>query len=59
MKLKTIEITICEACLDGVGEECHTPGCALFIHNPPQPAIDPGLYVVLREWEEPDDKEVT
>lgn len=50
MKLKTIEIMICEACLAGKGEECHTPGCALWLHTVDLP-IDPGLYTVIREFE--------
>lgn len=29
----TIEITICRACLDGEGDECHTPECALYLHR--------------------------
>jgi hypothetical protein len=43
MKLKRIEITICEACLAGEGEECHTPGCALMLHSVSLP-IDSLLY---------------
>lgn len=27
--LETVVITLCSACLDGKGDECHTPGCAL------------------------------
>lgn len=50
MKLKKIEITICEACLDGVGEECHTPGCALFLHSVDLP-IMPELYEVKEEFD--------
>ena len=50
MKLLTIQITICEACLDGIGEECHTPGCALFLHRVDLP-IHPEMYTVLYETE--------
>jgi hypothetical protein len=28
-------IYLCDACLDGVGGECHTPGCALWISRAP------------------------
>lgn len=52
MKIKKIEIALCQACLDGKGDECHTPGCALFLHNSPGHEIMPELYVVLGEWEE-------
>ena len=50
MKLKLIQIMICEACLNGIGAECHTPGCALWIHRVDLP-IDPGLYEVIEEFE--------
>lgn len=51
MKLKHIAITICEACLEGEGVQCHTPGCALFLHLVDLP-IDARLYTVLAEYEE-------
>lgn len=47
--LKTIQITICEPCLAGIGEECHTPGCALFLHRVDLP-IHPDLYEVVAEF---------
>jgi hypothetical protein len=50
MKLKTIEIMICEACLDGIGEECHTAGCALWLHRVDLP-IDPLVYTVKEEFD--------
>lgn len=50
MKLKKIIITICEACLNGEGSECHTPGCALCWHKVDLPIIS-DLYEVLEEWE--------
>ena len=53
MKVKCVAINICEACLNGVGSECHTPGCALWLHRVDLP-IDKGAYVVLEEYEEPD-----
>ena len=51
MKIKHISIYICEACLNGKGQECHTPGCALFLHSVDLP-IDPRLYQVLDEYSE-------
>lgn len=50
MKLKHIKIIICEACLDGKGQECHTPGCALFLHRVDLP-IHPELYEVEQEFD--------
>ncbi|KKK96708.1 hypothetical protein LCGC14_2660050 [marine sediment metagenome] len=32
-------IYMCEACLDGAGGECHTPGCILWINRAPDLAI--------------------
>ncbi len=31
--VKRYAISLCQACIDGVGEECHTPGCALYLHS--------------------------
>jgi hypothetical protein len=42
IRLKLIAITICEPCLKGDGEECHTPGCALWLH-----AVD---LPIDRDW---------
>ena len=54
--LKTIKITICQDCLDGKGEECHTPGCALFLHTVDLP-IDERLYAVIEQVSQPSDVE--
>ena len=51
MKIKKIVIELCEACLVGEGEECHTPGCALWMHNSPGHPINEELYTVLDEYE--------
>jgi hypothetical protein len=51
MKLKKIEIVICEECLEGHGDECHTAGCALWLHIVDIP-IDPLLYDVIDEFDE-------
>lgn len=51
MKLKLVKLWLCEACLQGEGEECHTPGCALWIHDSPGHPILPDLYEVLDERE--------
>lgn len=46
-----IQIRICQACLDGRGEECHTPGCALFLHKVDLPIKrDSYVLVELDEW---------
>ena len=51
MIIKKIAIWICQACLDGEGEACHMPGCALFLHKV-DISIDPNLYEVLGEMEQ-------
>lgn len=28
----TVTLRICEPCIDGIGQECHTPGCDLWLH---------------------------
>lgn len=51
MKVKLVTIAICEGCLEGIGEECHTPGCAFFLHDVSTGmAIDPAMYEVKNEW---------
>jgi hypothetical protein len=50
MKIKRIAIDICEGCLNGEGKECHTPGCALFLHSVDLP-INPDIYTVLHEFD--------
>ncbi len=52
--LKEVVITICQPCLSGEGEECHTPGCALFLHSVDLPFND-DLYTVLREYPDESD----
>lgn len=54
MKLKRVIIVLCEACLNGEGEECHTPGCAMYIHDSPGFPIAPELYAVTDEWDSED-----
>jgi len=51
MKIKKVIIMLCEACLRGEGDECHTPECALCFHNSPGHPIHPELYEVIQEWE--------
>ena len=50
LKVRDIKITICVPCLEGKGEECHTPECALFLHKVDLP-ISPELYSIVREYD--------
>ena len=51
MKVKLVQMWVCEACLNGKGEECHTPGCILYMHNSPGDPLIPELYEVLEEYD--------
>lgn len=46
--LHTVTLTLCELCINGVGGECHSPGCDLWIHRAPDIPIlaaqGPSLY---------------
>ncbi len=33
--LHEVKATVCSACLDGEGAECHTPGCVYWLHDTP------------------------
>lgn len=52
IKIKVVKLPICQPCLDGIGEECHTAGCALWLHRVDLP-IDPELYEVVQEYDAP------
>jgi hypothetical protein len=32
-KLRRVIANLCTACIAGEGEECHTPGCILWLHR--------------------------
>ena len=36
IKLEQVACNICNFCLDGVGGECHTPGCLFWMQDAPQ-----------------------
>lgn len=40
---------ICSACLDGEGDECHTPGCAFWMQAPPSRDFTVRLVPWFRE----------
>jgi hypothetical protein len=42
-----VKIRLCAACLEGTGSECHTPACALWLHNSPGMRVHPDLYEIL------------
>jgi hypothetical protein len=46
-RVHRVAIQLCELCLEGKPGECHTPGCALFLHDSPGHPILPELYEIL------------
>lgn len=38
-RLRRIVVWMCEACIEGEGGECHTPGCVLWINRAPDMGI--------------------
>lgn len=46
-RVRLVQLRMCEACLLGLGSECHTPGCALWIHNSPGHALIPELVELV------------
>lgn len=57
IKFKTIAIIICEFCLRGEGEVCHTPGCIFCRKAPPDWGFDERMYDELDSWDEETDKD--
>jgi len=37
--LHRVVLTLCSACIDGMGDQCHTPGCAFIRNRPPDFSI--------------------
>lgn len=47
-RLNRVEMVVCDGCLDGVGGECHVPGCALWMSVAPDvPIRDNAVTVTL------------
>lgn len=46
-QLERVTLTICSACLDGVGGECHVPGCALWMSTAPDIPIRDKVEIAL------------
>lgn len=47
VEVHLVQIYLCDECLKGTGRECHTPGCALYLHNSPGHEIAPEFYTVI------------
>ena len=48
VKLNTVVLTLCDACLDGAGGECHEPGCSMWINRAPDLPLrgSPSVHVL-------------
>lgn len=46
-RLRTVQLQVCEACIERRGDECHTPGCTFWLHSVADipAAIDLGTIV--------------
>jgi hypothetical protein len=48
-KTHRVELELCEGCLLGLGQECHTPACALCWHNSPGHPLIPELVTIIKD----------
>jgi hypothetical protein len=55
-QVKEYAIYLCEECINGIGKECHTPGCGLFLHTVDLPIHREALTEIEPIWD--DDKAV-
>lgn len=51
-RVHLVQLRLCEGCLLGVGAECHTPGCVLWLHDSPGMPIHPELYEIVPHLDE-------
>lgn len=35
-EIRMYKVPLCELCVEGKGEECHTPGCVMWMRKPPE-----------------------
>lgn len=52
-RLNIVTLTLCDACLDGDGGECHTPGCALWMVSAPDVPIRERADTIIAAPEQP------
>lgn len=45
--VRFVQLWLCDPCLDGDGEQCHTPGCSLWLNRPPDRSIREGASVTV------------
>ena len=45
--VRFVQLWLCDLCLDGDGEQCHTPDCSLWLNRPPDMPIRNGAAVTV------------
>ena len=43
--LVTVNLTVCRLCLEGLGGECHVPGCAFWCYEAPSVRVADVLHL--------------
>jgi hypothetical protein len=45
--VRLVQLWLCDPCLDGMGGQCHTPGCALWINRAPDLPLRGNPFVTI------------
>lgn len=53
IRVRRIVIDICVPCLEGIGQECHTPECARYLHRVDLRTHEE-LYHIVHEYDSVD-----
>jgi hypothetical protein len=48
-----VQLQLCDPCIDGEGDECHTPGCSLWLNRPPDIGLRDNPSVTIAAPAEP------
>jgi hypothetical protein len=48
-----VQLQLCDPCIDGEGDECHTPGCSLWLNRPPDIGLRDNPSVTIAAAAEP------
>lgn len=51
-ELVQIKLWVCRLCLESQGSECHTPGCAFWLHDVPKPDTAQALSTAVSDSSE-------
>lgn len=45
--VRFVQLWLCDLCLDGVGGQCHVPGCALWLNTAPDLPLRSNPAIVI------------